>query len=180
MRMAQKEKKRRLCVGCHQTVTAHASFNSLQLGAVTVLVILAASTPAPARAESKPMRGAEAVRVVGEATSGRLKGSSGEVWDNNCGQKVSYSADVIDLNGDGQPEVILTRSSSCYGNVGSHLDLLVKKNGKWTAHLGFGGIYKILQTKSKGFPDIEIGGPGFCSPVWRWNGETYAIYKRCP
>lgn len=50
---------------------------------------------------------------------------------------------------------------------------------QWTPQFGFPGIYTVLATKNKGYPDIEIGGPGNCFPVWRWNGQQYAIHKKC-
>jgi hypothetical protein len=35
-----------------------------------------------------------------------------------------------------------------------------------------------LATKGVGgWPDIEMGGPGFCFPVWRWNGKAYALNR---
>ena len=110
-----------------------------------------------------------------------LKERSGKVID-DCGQPVTPQVDVIDLNGDGQPEVfVLATDAICYGDAGGQLSLLIKdKQGHWQANLGIpAGGYTVLKTKSQGYPDIEIGGPGFCFPVWRWNGKQYAIYKRC-
>jgi hypothetical protein len=64
--------------------------------------------------------------------------------------------------------------------AGVQLDLLIKgKDGKWASQFGFPGMYTILETKNLGFPDIEIGGPGTCFPVWRWNGKSYALHKKC-
>lgn len=41
------------------------------------------------------------------------------------------------------------------------------------------GILSILNTKGSGnWPDIEIGGPGFCFPVERWNGRQYALHRQ--
>ncbi len=51
--------------------------------------------------------------------------------------------------------------------------------GQWKPQFGFPGMYNILKTKSKGYPDIKIGGPGSCAPVWRWNGQQNAIVKKC-
>jgi hypothetical protein len=99
-----------------------------------------------------------------------------------CGKPVEPKVDVVDLNGDGQPEVFVqVMDSMCYGMAGGELFLFIKdKHGHWRSNLGFSaGGYKLLSTKNKGYPDIEIGGPGFCFPVWRWNGRAYAIHKRC-
>lgn len=98
-----------------------------------------------------------------------------------CDQPVKPQVDVVDLNGDGQLEVFVQVNSSCYGMAGGQLSLLIKdKQGRWQPNLGVpAGGYKLLSTKNKGYPDIEIGGPGMCFPVWRWNGRAYAIHKRC-
>jgi len=35
-----------------------------------------------------------------------------------------------------------------------------------------------LKTKGKdGWPDIENGGPGFCSAIYRWNGQEYVANR---
>jgi hypothetical protein len=105
----------------------------------------------------------------------------GKILD-TCGRPTEPQVDVVDLNGDGQPEVfVLANDSICYGIAGGELTLLIKdKHGHWQSNLGFSaGGYKLLSAKNKGYPDIEIGGPGFCFPVWRWNGRAYASHKRC-
>jgi hypothetical protein len=118
------------------------------------------------------------LEVLYKATG--LTERGGKVLD-DCGQPVQPDTEVVDLNGDGQPEVFVQVGGSCYGAAGAQLTLLIKdKLGHWQSNLGFpAGGYKLLSTKNKGYPDIEIGGPGFCFPVWRWNGTQYAIHKRC-
>src|SRR3546814_10309317 len=59
-------------------------------------------------------------------------------------------------------------------------DLLLSKqpNGGWRMMDGGQGIPEFLATKGAGgWPDISIGGPGFCFPVVRWNGKEYAIHR---
>lgn len=64
--------------------------------------------------------------------------------------------------------------------AGVHMKLYIRNAaGQWKPQFGFPGIYKVLKTRNKGWPDIEIGGPGACAPVWRWNGQAYAILKKC-
>lgn len=105
----------------------------------------------------------------------------GGIFLDDCDQPVQPDTDVVDLNKDGQPEVFVQVRSSCYGTAGAQLTLLIKdKMGHWQSNLGFPAeSYKLLETKSRGYPDIEIGGPGFCFPLWRWNGNQYAVSKRC-
>jgi hypothetical protein len=133
---------------------------------------------APAQSRELPkLPPAEMIAVYKAAG---LTERGGKILD-ACKQPVEPQVDVVDLNGDGQPEVFVQVNSSCYGMAGGELSLLIKdKQGRWQSNLGFpAGGYKLLSTKNKGYPDIEIGGPGFCFPVWRWNGRAYAIHKRC-
>ena len=84
--------------------------------------------------------------------------------------------EVRDLNGDGLPEAVITESSSfCHGATGSGFDLVSKQaNGIWQVMASQTGVPSFLARKGvAGWPDIEIGGPGFCFPVVRWDGKTY-------
>lgn len=92
----------------------------------------------------------------------------------------SYTPGVIqevrDLNGDGRPEAILTEGGTfCYGHTGAGYSLVSKQaNGSWKLITGGTGMLSVLNTKgADNWPDIEIGGPGFCFPVLRWNGRQY-------
>ena len=102
-------------------------------------------------------------------------------WIDGCGRQVTPKVELADLNRDGQPEVFLWVPGSCSGGAaGAELTLFVKRSGQWQANLGFpAGGYKTLKTTNKGFPDLEIGGPGFCFPVWRWNGAKYELHRKC-
>ena len=120
--------------------------------------------------------------IVAQATDGFLKSTKGRYFDKACNEQVDYSAKVVDLNGDGQPEVITNQQSICLaGMAGNLVDLYIKdKHGQWQSQFGFGGAAELLKTRHLGYPDIEISGPGMCFPVWRWNGTKYRIYKKCP
>lgn len=119
--------------------------------------------------------------IISEATAGKFKSTEGQYFDEYCGL-TDYKTEVTDLNGDGQPEVFATVDGLCMGGMaGVHMDMYIKdKNGGWKSQFGVSGSYDILKSKNKGYPDIRIVGPGHCSPVWRWNGKQYAIYKKCP
>ena len=112
----------------------------------------------------------------------------GQWKSGNCdgAESQSYSPGAIDIyrdiNGDGRPEAVVTEGGAiCYGMTGSHFWLLSKQaDGSWrrihdeTAMPGF------LKTRgANGWPDIEMGGPGFCFPVWRFDGQRYALLKGC-
>ncbi|WP_159981523.1 MULTISPECIES: hypothetical protein [unclassified Novosphingobium] len=103
-----------------------------------------------------------------------------------CGDPgtASYAAGAVetvkDLNGDGRPEVVLTEGSTyCFGNTGTGFKLLSKQaDGTWKLITESEGIATFLATKGAGgWPDIEIGGPGFCFPVERWNGRAYVVNR---
>lgn len=86
--------------------------------------------------------------------------------------------DVRDVNGDGLPEVVITEGGTfCFGNTGTGFTLLSKQtNGTWKVMASSPGILHFLTTRGTGgWADIEVGGPGFCFPVLRWNGKAYAI-----
>lgn len=89
-------------------------------------------------------------------------------------------AEVRDANGDGRPEAVITEGSTfCYGNTGAGYSLVSKQaDGNWKLITDGTGILQFLPTKGVGgWPDIEIGGPGFCFPVERWNGHKYVLQR---
>jgi len=111
----------------------------------------------------------------------------GKQWRSNCGDPgtASYTPGAVetvaDLNGDGLPEAVLTEGSAfCYGNTGQGYWLMSKqKAGGWKVMTSGTGMIQALKTKGVGgWPDISIGGPGFCFPVERWNGKAYALHRR--
>jgi len=122
-----------------------------------------------------------ALDAIQAATGGKMKAAKGKVFDSDCGEEIEYEAEAIDLNGDGQLEVMTMEFGSCWGRAGSQMNLYIKdKGGKWQPQFGFPGSPKILTSKNHGFPDVEVAGPGTCFPVWRYNGKQYDIFKSCP
>lgn len=108
----------------------------------------------------------------------------GKQWKSCADTSASYVPGTVeqvkDLNGDGQPEAIITEGgTACYGNTGVGYALVSKQaDGKWKLITNGIGILTVLPSKGKdGWPDIEIGGPGFCFPIERWNGRTYKQYR---
>lgn len=88
---------------------------------------------------------------------------------------------IADLNGDGAPEAVITESSAfCFGAAGMGYYLVSSDAaGKWRLIDSGEGIATFLKTKGAGnWPDLEVGGPGFCFPVLRWNGTAYEPNRR--
>lgn len=104
------------------------------------------------------------------------------------GGKLEQTIEVKDLNGDGSAEIILTETgtagaSLCFGMVGQQMSLLISDGtGGWRTALSVPAAgLKFIKRADNAWPDIEIGGPGFCFPIWRMQEGTgrYDIWKRC-
>jgi hypothetical protein len=105
----------------------------------------------------------------------------GKQWTGECDGGGPYTPPALeqveDLNGDGRPEAVITEGGSfCYGSTETGFFLVSKQaDGSWKKITEDTGIATFLKTKGVGgWPDIEVGGPGFCFPVQRWNGKEYA------
>jgi hypothetical protein len=147
--------------------------------------------PRPAESAS-PSSSAKAaattLQAADEAAAFKAAGFSkrGREWRSGCNDpgSATYSPGTIDkvadLNGDGMPEAILTEGGTyCYGNTGQGYWLVSKlANGSWKLMSSGTGIPEFLNTKGvDGWPDISVGGPGFCFPVERWNGREYKLQR---
>ncbi len=141
----------------------------------TILVALAAfacgsGTALSAEVKLSPQDEAAAFKAAGY----KLKGKK---WIGCAEGRVS---EVRDINGDGLPEVVITEGGTeCHGMTGQGYSLVSKQsNGNWKVVSGGTGIPTFLPGKGVGgWPDLEIGGPGFCFPVHRWNGQNYTFHR---
>ncbi len=149
----------------------------------TILAVMltgAASVPGAAQ----PAQPSAADQVAIFKAAGFTK--QGRQWKSDCGDPgtATYEPGAIemkgDLNGDGRPEAVVTEGSSyCYGMTGTGFWLLSKQaTGGWKLMTRETGIPEFLKTKGVGgWPDISVGGPGFCFPVLRWNGKEYKLHR---
>lgn len=130
-----------------------------------------------------------AAPATGDAAIFRAAGFTrrGSQWRSDCDDPgtASYGPGAIesrkDLNGDGRPEAIVTEGGTyCYGNTGTGFWLVSQQgDGSWKLITNDTGIPEFLRTKGVGgWPDLRIGGPGFCFPVQRWNGRAYVLNRR--
>jgi hypothetical protein len=110
-------------------------------------------------------------------------------WRSECGVDVppdaAYDPGTIesrrDLNGDGRPEAVVTEGTTfCYGMTGQGYWIVSQRaDGGWTLITQNTGIAEFLATRGVGgWPDISVGGPGFCFSVERWNGRAYVPHRR--
>ena len=84
-------------------------------------------------------------------------------------------APIMDMNGDGNPEVIVRDESyECYGNSGGAFVILAPVPGGWKT-VGTGqDTPAFFTTRSRaGWLDYYEGGPGFCHPRDRNDGKGY-------
>ena len=137
------------------------------------MLLLAALLAAPVPAAEQPaiFKAAGFTRQGTKWKSGNCEGLESE----------SYSPGTIDdyrdINGDGRPDAVVTEGGAiCYGMTGTHFWLLSKQaSGAWKVMHHDTAMPDFLTTKGVGgWPDIQLGGPGFCFSVVRWNGEAYA------
>ncbi len=117
---------------------------------------------------------------VKAATGGAFKALSGEYKD-ICGAMNRYTAELVDLNGDKQSEVVLIKEGSCEGgNDGAAIELYVKTAKGWAQQLSTTGIKLVaLKSRTKGYADVEIGGSGRCFSKYKWNGAAYKYANNC-
>jgi hypothetical protein len=110
----------------------------------------------------------------------------GKTWRSDCDDPgtATYSPgrieQVADRNGDGLPDIVISEGGTyCYGNTSQAFWLVAKQaDGRWTLLTRSTGIPQFLKTQgTHGWPDISVGGPGFCFPVQRWNGREYKLQR---
>ncbi|WP_200937157.1 MULTISPECIES: hypothetical protein [unclassified Phenylobacterium] len=154
----------------------------MMIGALAAALVVSGPTyaqttaKAPALASVPAADRTAALRAAGFVSQGgRWLGGEG-----NC-EAVIEASDIRDLNGDGRPEVIVTETGTfCYGNTGQGFYIMERTAaGGWRTLFQSQGIPEFLPTKGVGgWPDIVLGGPGFCFPVVRFNGKTYVNHRQ--
>jgi hypothetical protein len=138
---------------------------------LTILATLLAAGASPPPAEQAAIFKAAGFAQHGKAwKSGNCDGAESESYA--PGHIETYR----DINGDGRPDAVVIESGAvCYGMTGMHFWLLSKQaNGSWRRMYDETAMADFMRTKGAGgWPDIQLGGPGFCFPVVRWNGRAY-------
>lgn len=147
-----------------------------------IFAILALALSAITQAQGAPFPAAEQVAILKAAGAASL-GNQWTLCREDSDPAPASIESVGDLNGDGRPEALINQDSTfCYGATGSGFQLMTKQaSGQWSKVPGAGGqgIATFLKTKgTAGWPDLEIGGPGFCFPVWRFDGKAYALNRK--
>lgn len=150
--------------------------NTVALAAAFALVSAALAQQASAQAVPKPSPGESA--AIFKAAGAVQRGGKWLLCAEQPDPEGASIDEYRDLNGDGRPEAVLGEGGTfCYGSDGHGYVLLSKQaDGSWKVMDNNSGYAGFLETKGKdGWPDISVGGPGFCFPVMRWNGREYAL-----
>ncbi len=150
----------------------------MRVGVVSVLVLALVATPANSQTQLSSADRAAAYRAAGFKLVGKQWRScdapSGSVY------QPGSIEESRDLNGDGRPDAIITEGSTfCYGGDEVGFSIVSKQaNATWRLITSGTGVATVLKTRgAAGWPDIEVGGQGFCFPVQRWNGKEYRTVR---
>ena len=97
-----------------------------------------------------------------------------------CDGREPLGVELGDFNKDGRGDALITdQGLACYGAAEVGFVLLSKSaDGQWRRLHGSAGVPRFLATSSGGWPELEVGGPGFCFPVLRWNGREFVEARR--
>ncbi|WP_294033694.1 hypothetical protein [Sphingopyxis sp.] len=171
------------------TWTSNGASRPLAYNGVSYTTEIAPSPAAPPPAAKPPASAPPTASAARDAAIFRAAGfqQTRRGWESGCDDPSSGSVyepgaidQVKDLNGDGRPEAVVTEGGSlCYGNTGTAFSLVSQQaDGSWKLVYESIGIPEFLATKGVGgWPDISVGGPGFCFPVLRWNGRAYVRHR---
>jgi hypothetical protein len=163
--------------------TRHLHFDGAAYGSVDAAPAQAATAPTTAaHPAASAARGDAAIFLAADFKR------VGKNWESGCNDGntsgASYSPATIDqrkdLNGDGRDDAVISESGVfCYGNTGTAFWVVAQQpDGSWKLMTTSIGIPLFKPTRGVGgWPDIEVGGPGFCFPVTRWNGKDYDVIR---
>ena len=101
---------------------------------------------------------------------------------NACGRAVQPRPGAVDLNGDGRPEaVVVDVDPQCYGGTGEAFSVIQRQGpASWTLVGAGRGRIKLLETRTNGWRDYSLEGPG-CQRTWSYQGaQGYVSLKACP
>lgn len=144
-------------------------------------LVLAALLPVPAYAQARlsPTDEAAAFRAAGfKRAGGQWKACDDP---GSAGYEPGRVDQSGDFNGDGLPDaVIVEGSTACFGDTGASYAVVSKRaDGLWHRIADGSGVISFLPRRpgAPSWPDMEVGGPGFCFPIQRWNGYAYALNR---
>lgn len=145
-----------------------------------IATLVLATQAVPVRAQTAEGLSAAERTAIFKAAGAAQRGGKWIICTDDPAPEGANIDEVRDLNGDGRREAVVSEGGTfCYGFTGTGFQLLSKQaDGSWRRITGDIGMPEFLKTKGVGgWPDISIGGPGFCFPVQRWNGKEYVVNR---
>lgn len=103
--------------------------------------------------------------------------------DQVCGQPADAVVEFRDMNHDGKQEALVLFGNGCTSGHTERSMLLFTHgaDGHLQSHFGFpAASADPMPDSNLGYPDLLVGGPGFCFGVWRWDGKTYNYLRDDP
>jgi len=158
-------------------MSTHCNWNQV-VATIAVLAFMAMSRPVHAEA-ANGLSAADRAAVF-KAAGAVQKGGQWRLCPDDPHGGAASLEQFRDINGDGYKDALVTDSGIyCYGSTEAGYVLLAgQADGAWKTMDAGGGIVEFQAGKGKdGWPDILLGGPGFCFPVLRWNGREYAVNR---
>lgn len=141
--------------------------------AALTLALLALAAPLSAASAGPSAELAAVYQAAG------LQARDGSLFREGCDTAFSADTEYLDLDRDGQAEVLLyLQPSRCFaGGGGGNVALLMKDEaGRWVERFGFApGVEVVPQATSHGgLPDLGVANPGGCMTLYHWTGQAYA------
>ena len=158
-------------------MTARRSRRGAAILAVAALVSIAGA----ARAQSPTSPADRAREAAAMLTAAGFQVRTNAIL-NSCGRPAAPRPTAIDLNGDGRPEAVIPdMDPACYGGTGEAFAIIQKQGpASWTLVGAGRGRLKLLETRTNGWRDWSLEGPG-CQRTWSFQpGQGYVSLKACP
>lgn len=144
---------------------------------ISSLALAALATPALAQ----PALSAADKAVIFKAAGFKAQGANfTRCPEDPTASHMFGSIEAADLNADGLPEAWVRETSTfCYGATEQATVLVTKdKAGVWKILLDEVGVDLVEKTKTQGWPDVTIGGPGMGKqPLFKFNGAKYVLAR---
>ena len=105
-----------------------------------------------------------------------LRNGQVEVADAICAGKATLPVvKVLDLNGDGAPEVLVQAGNACsHGTTGRGVWLFVRQDGRWRAEINVvAALAEVALTRTGGWSDLHLMGRSHCIGLWTRAGGDY-------
>lgn len=144
-------------------------------------LFLVAAVLGPSAAQAQPTPAERAREAAAMLTTAGFKFQGAQIV-NACGRPVQPRPTAIDLNGDGRPEAVVTDvDPQCYGGTGEAFSVIQRQGpASWTLVGAGRGRIKVLETRTGGWRDYTLEGPG-CQRTWTYQGaQGYLSLNACP